>query len=453
MKNPRAEKALLGLLIKTPGEIAKVNAILQPHHFDDKLHAEIYSAINDLWEKNGAVSLTLLASRLPLEDEEGASVSTYLAVLFKNAEAGGSVTAFADEILSEWTRRQLDAVGDWAIKAAASAKISAADALARIEERVRDIARGSDVVREKPMSDIAARVIERAADAYKVESPPGIETGIPALDEIVGRIMPGDLVFIGASQGDSKTSLLTQILEHNAKPKNVDGVEKPGLPCLMFQQEMGDEDVARRLFAARTQISVAKIEEGDFQPAEFDRLCAAQDELAKLNLSIIDQPRMRVSQIRSRALSMKRSRGLAVVGIDHLRLIQADSRTSDIFERIEYVTGSLKSLAKELHAPVIVLAQRTRSSQDRDDPEPRISDLFGGGSIEQDADIVIGLWRRDIWLRQREPHSAASRGEWEVDLAKWRDKVGAVCLKRRRGPAMGKTRLKWNGEATRFEGE
>lgn len=444
LTNLVAEKHLLGGLLKSETAFWQVSNLLRPDHFSNSIHQQIYGAVRDICTEGKRLSLALVSSRLPEEDDGGKSMPAYLAVLLANSEEGGSPLDYVDAVVETWARRRLIDMAKAIENEALSGSKPAADVIADAAIKIADVSQGSEVQPAKELKEILQRVVGRAGDAYQDETfVPGFDTGLPSLDEICGRFMDGDLIILGASQGDAKTAMATQIARRATKRG----------PVLFFQQEMRDEDMGRRMLAADSGVSVSEIEEGAFDFNAFDKIITAQRNLEKERLFIDDRPRLKMAQIRARALAMKNSAGLVMVLVDHLRLVQADGKVRDAFERTEYVTGSMKSLAKELRVPLILLAQRTRTSQDRDDPMPRIADFFGGGSIEQDADSIIGLWRRETWLRQREPrfNDDKAHAVWLKDIENCANIIEAISLKRRRGQALGRRRFKWNGPATRIE--
>jgi len=443
LTNLVAEKHLLGGLLKSETAFWQVSNLLRPDHFSNSIHQQIYGAVRDICTEGKRLSLALVSSRLPEEDDGGKSMPAYLAVLLANSEDGGSPLDYVDAVVETWARRRLIDMAKAIENEALSGNKPAADVIADAAIKISDVSQGSEVQPAKDLKEILQRVVVGAGAAYKDEKfVVGFDTGLASIDEICGRFMPGNLIFVGASQGDGKSAIAAQIAMRAAQRANV----------LFFQLEMQDEEIARRMLAAETGLSVSEIEEGQFDFAAFDKMVTAQRKLEQSRLFIDDRSRLKLGQIRARSLAFKNSSGLGMVIVDHLRLVQADGKVRDQFERTEYVTGGLKSLAKELKVPIVCLAQRTRTSQDREDPMPRISDFFGGGSIEQDADVILGLWRRDMWLRQREPRHSDEKAHsaWIKDIENCRDIIEGIGLKRRRGSPLERCRLRWEGRATRL---
>lgn len=228
-----------------------------------------------------------------------------------------------------------------------------------------------------------------------------------------------------AAPGDGKTVIGSQLAMRAAL----------FAPAIYFQLEMRDEDMARRALAGAAGLSVAEIEEGNYDFDAYTRLAEARDRIAGLKLAIDDRPKLRIDQIRDRCLALKRSHGLGFVVIDHLRLVRLGTKVRDKFERAEIITGELKALAKELGIAVVCLSQVTRASQRRDDPTPQRSDGDGGSSIEQDADWALALLRRDRWLKTQKPVGGSDRewDEWKSKFARAKGRIEITVLKRRRG--------------------
>lgn len=439
--NINAERVVVGSIIRSPQVYWSLSeAQVGAEHFSDKTIRQIFECSARLCEAGKTLTPQLLITSLPDHAPDGTSMAAQVAVLTKLAEDAGSALDYVDDLLEAFRWRKLEELASILSK---HAEKTVEDLLAEVDAGVRRIASSVATQYERTLESTIKTVISKANDAHQAGVPPGITTGLPRLDEITGPLMPGDLVVIGAAQGESKTSLAVQIAMRAAERG----------PVAFFELEMSGDDLARRLLAGESSVKVDTIEAGAFEFDEFERIAEAGDRLGRYPLIIIDRPRMRVGEIRARALAIKHSRGLAAAVVDHLRLVQADGKVRDQFDRTEQVTGSLKALAKELGVPIILLSQRTRGSQDRESPEPRTTDLWGGGSIEQDADIIIGLWRRDLWLKQRKPKDddEKKRSAWQLEVNACEGMIEAMCLKRRRGPSMEKRRFRFNGPATRLE--
>jgi replicative DNA helicase len=381
--------------------------------------------------------------RLPPVNEAGQEIEAVLEVMKENSD--GSAVEYVDEVISAWQRRALLDLSKWHDQ-----QIS--DGIKPVDEiddeyasrRQEIMARGS-LVQPKHISEAARRVIAGSSKVYQEGGlAAGFDTGMSSLDEIMGRILNGDLVFILGAQGDGKSSLATQVGMHVAKTD----------PVLMFQMEMSDEQVAARELASLSGVTASQIQAGQLDMFKFDKLKAAEDRLVSSNFWILECDKQTIAQIESRAVAMKRSIGLSMLIIDQLDKVKAVGKARDRFERFAEVTGDLKSLAKRLEVPIICLVQRTRGAQRRDDPTPSINDS-DAPSVERDADICVAVWRRHTWLINNRPDRNSKT--YEADMTQWRadldacvDGAGIICLKRRRGKAFEKREFTWDGAFTRF---
>lgn len=442
MRNLVAEKAIIGALLASRQDYWRVADVLRAEHFDVPLHRRIFEVIADIHNSGQQFSLPLVLGRLP-EESNGQMMSAILAVLIKGTEDIGSALDFVDDLVDSWARGRAIALADRLKNGAADRGAPIGETLAEAEVQLADLAHGAEARAEKSIKAVLSVVVDRSAEAHRDEFVPGFDTGLPSLDELVGRIMPGDLGVIGAGVKEGKTAIATQIQMRASMTK----------PSLQIQQEMPAEEVVRRILAGEAGISSTEIEEGSFDFDGFERLRAAQKRLEERNFYIYAQGQMRLRQIRDRCAAMKRSRGLGLVVVDSLKRTRADGKTRDVFERIDEVTTGLKAMALELDIAVILLAHRTRGSQDRDDPLPRPTDFYGGGSIEENADWVLGLWRRDIWLKTRRPPQSDQKkfDAWVKDLDNSRGKLGIACLLSRRRDFPNEREFRWNGRATRAE--
>lgn len=438
-----AEKSLLGALLRGADGYFQICDSVSADCFSLEIHQKIYAAIADACQTYGQISIPVLASKLPTEDEEGKPVESYLYVMMDQAiENNHHPGEFAETVAEIAQRRRLIVLSEKMIERARDPDLTrqAIDIASEAELTLLDIMRVSSPQRPKKITDVAEQVMKAASDAFQSEVLPGFTTGLKGLDEILGLILGGDLGFIIASQGDGKSTLAAQIGMHIAKNR----------PVFMSQHELSDEQVAARELAALSGVSVGKIQEGAFDQFQYEQIRDAQDQLRASQFWILDTPDITVRQLKSHILAMKRSVGLGAVLVDQLDKVRASMRYTDRFERMAEITRDLKSLAKETKVPIIALAQRTRGAQRRDDPTPDILDA-DAPSIERDADWVIGLWQRASWLRRNRPSDPDEVAKWKLEIEECSDQAEVICLKRRRGKAFEQRKLRWIGAITRFE--
>lgn len=425
--NPRMERILLGALFLNNSLYWQIEHSVRPDTFVVPIHRAIFTEMADMIVAGQAVKLSLLCSRLPEEgvDESGSSVSvrSYLSVCVD--EAGDvNATECADAISELASMRRLLRVSQDITKAVQKGEKRPDEIAGELEAEALDIIGVSMPRRPKRLSTIAPKVIQQARMAREEDKKIGFDTGIAAVDELIGSMMPGDLVFLLASQSDGKTLMSRQIAKHISLQA----------PVLEIQMEMSDEQLIARDLSTASGISVGAISDGRVDAFDFHRVEEAADVISRYDYYIHDVPDITVRQIKGVAQSMKRSKGLGFLLIDQFDKIRTERHIPNKFDRGTEVSRDLKALAKELGVPVFVLAQRTRMAQRSDGEVPRVTDAEFP-SIEKDADIVLGIWRRFTWLQQFEPDPSneIKHAEWKIKVDECEDRLDAIGLKVRRG--------------------
>lgn len=441
LANAEAEKIVLGRILQDEATFWQINGTLQGFHFSVEIYQQIFTAYHLLTMEGKRPTLSLLQSRVGPEYGDGSSTMTLMTALIRNTAEIDDITDEVTKIIEMWQRRRTIEICEQFLKEAKQRDTDTGFMLADLENCVKDITVNSQAEPVKTMGEIVTRVIGNSMKTRDTGVSPGFDTGLASLDQILGRIFPGDFGVIGARPGDGKTVLGLQLLDRIQ--------ERYGTACF-FSLEMRDEDIGRRALAGRAGVSVSNIEEGNYDAFEFDEIKAAQEIFLRSRMLVDDRAGLRLDQIRDRCIVLKRSKDLKAVVIDHIRLVQALGKFGNRFDRAEFVTGSLKKLAKELGIAVIALSQVTRASQRRDDPRPQLNDFDGGSSIEQDADWALSLFRRDRYLRTQKPHNMDSDDgrEWAEQVARYKNKIEILNLKRRRGEDGGMCELEFDGRAS-----
>ncbi len=441
LSNTDAEKIIIGKILQDEATFWQVNGALQGFHFSVEIHERIFTAYHLIVMEGKKPTLSLLQSRIGPEYGDGASTMTLMTALIRNTIEIEDIGDEMTKVIQMWQRRRTIEICDQFIKEAKQADTDTGFMLADLENCVKDVTVNSQAEPVKTMGEVVTRVIKNSMKTRDTGVSPGFDTGVASLDQILGRIFPGDFGVIGARPGDGKTVLGLQLLDRIQ--------EHYGTGCF-FSLEMRDEDLGRRALAGRAGVSVSNIEEGTYDAFEFDEIKAAQEIFMRSRMLVDDRPGLRLDQIRDRCIVLKRTRDLKAIVIDHIRLVQALGKFGNRFDRAEFVTGSLKKLAKELGIAVIALSQVTRASQRRDDPRPQLNDFDGGSSIEQDADWALSLFRRDRYLRTQKPHdmNSADGQDWAEQLAKCKNTIEILNLKRRRGEDGGICELEFDGKAS-----
>lgn len=439
----RNEQNFLGCLLRSPHEFWAINDVVAPDQFTVAHHRDLFGAIRDMSERGRQVSMSALLAHLPEEYEDAGPTIGILATLKENALEAGSATDYAPFIAERAASKRIDELGEWMRKEIRSGRRQAEEVAAAASIRLQEIMSVATPVRPRKLGEIASEVSRHAGSAQSGEVVSGLTTGLAPLDEILGLMLGGDLGFIIASQGDGKSALAAQIAMHAACA---------GRPVLFFQMEMSEEQMGARELAAASGIAVNQIHEGAFDAFQWESIVEAERSMREVPLYIVDTEEMTVRQMKAMALQMLRTVGLGMVVIDQLDKVKTEGKHRDRFERMAEATRELKKLAKFLKVPLIALAQRTRGAQRRDDPTPDILDA-DAPSIERDADWVIGLWRKENWLRRNKPdhRKESDVGNWETQMVQCKGMAEVICLKRRRGKAFEERKLRFDGATMRFQ--
>jgi replicative DNA helicase len=440
-----AERAVLGAILVDEANYWSVSEVLRSDHFFLPMHQRIYATIREVMQEGKSLSFSILVSRLGPEID-GQTTSHYLSSQHRRAEDQGlRAVDFNEAIIEAWARRRLLDLGKLALTSANDKRKHALDILSEIQVQLADVQMGAEAEPLKSIGEAATRAMKKARLAQDSGIAPGFDTGLPSMDEVIGRIMPTDLGAILASQGDGKTLIAMQIATRVAEVYG---------GALVFSMEMYDEDLARRSIASLADVSAGEIEEGNFDLYAMERIKEAHSHLIGQKLWIDDRPKLYLDQMRDRVIKAKKSKGIVVAIYDHARKIKVrGQKFNDKFDRMEYITGFLKELAKETGVAQILLCQRSRKAQRRDDPAPQIGDFPEGSSLEQDADWILGGLRRDVWLNQNKPLDWESKDgrKWQDDYADAKGKIELYGLKRRRGQVGEMRKLLFNGRNSRLE--
>ena len=442
-ENIAEERIVLGRLLQAPeAAFSQVGDFLKPEHFAVDVHQKIYAAIKDMLTEGRKAPLVAILARVGDEYGDGQSTMTLLTAMLRDAENGD--LEGAGVIVELWKRRQFIAELQRAMKEITNPNTHIDDLMSDHELRFQEIGQNSATTPILTIGEIARQALAKSRATKTSGSIPGFDTGLPSLDEIMGRIHPGDLGFIGADPNAGKTILAQQIahhVSHNLKRS-----------VAFFQLEMSAEDMGRRYLAGEANMSTSQVEEGayDFDQAEY--LEAAAASVANDRLWIDDRPDLAIEQIADRCAALKRRpEGLDLALVDHLLKVEAYGSFKDYFARVKYITGRGKIVAKKLGIALIFLVHRTRGSQ-RNSPIPTMRDFDGGSSIERDADFVLGLTRPDYYLEEEKPDdmdSAAGR-KWTERWHLVKNTIDIYYLKGRRAKRGTMRSFKIDGRLSRI---
>ena len=454
------EQALLGAILVDNYSLERVSALLKPEHFYDPLHQRLFDAIERMWAKGHAVTPLTLKSLME-QDAGLAEVGgqAYLVSLARAAPALPNVKDYARILADLAMRRELIRIGEDIVNTAYEAPLELAPA-AQIDEAEKALYRVAERSRfgEGPLGfDVAlSQAVHQAEQALaRGGHISGVASGFTDLDSLLGGLHPSDLLIVAGRPGMGKTALATNMAFHAARlwaKDRADQAEpKRGAPVLLFSLEMAASQLSARILSEQTEIEMRKIRTGRFSDPEWDRFVQTAQALGDLPLYIDDTGGISIAQIAARARRMKREKQIGLIVIDYLQLVEPSSRRfENRVQEISDVTKGLKALAKELSVPVMALSQLSRGVDNRDDKRPILSDLRESGSIEQDADVVMFVYREEYYLQSREPEVGTSEhADWLEKMERVHNRAEILVEKHRHGPT-NKVELFFDSRFTRF---
>jgi replicative DNA helicase len=460
--NVEAEQALLGAILVNNDAFYRVSDFLKAPHFFEPLHRKIYEVIGEFIRLNKHANPITLKNFLPADDKVGdMTVAQYLARLAAEAVTVINAEDYGHAIHDLAIRRALITIGEDMVNIAYDAPV---DMIPRgqIEDAERRLFELAETGRYdggfQNFTDAVKNAVDMANAAFMRDGHlSGVSTGIQRLDAMMGGLQSSDLIVLAGRPGMGKTSLATNIAFNIASAyepaQQADGAMKAlnGGVVGFFSLEMSSEQLATRIISEQSEISSSKIRRGEINEADFGKLVACAQMMQKVPLYIDQTGGISIAQLAARARRLKRQRGLDVLVIDYIQLMQGSSKKSDNrVQEITEITTGLKALGKELNVPIIALSQLSRAVESRDDKRPQLSDLRESGSIEQDADVVLFVYREEYYIKNKEPKpGSAEHLTWETDLNSVRGKAEVIIAKQRHGPT-GTAQLAFQAEFTRF---
>jgi replicative DNA helicase len=459
--NLDAEQALLGAIIVNNEAYYRVSDFLEPAHFMEDLHRRIFEIASSLIKAGKVATPITMKTFLGDVDLGGVTVSQYLARLAAEATTVINAEDYGRTIYDLAIRRNLIAIGEDLVNTAYDAPVESTprDQIEEAERRLYALAEtGRYDGGFQRFSDALTGAIDMAAAAFKREGKlSGIATGLRDLDSKMGGLQPSDLVILAGRPAMGKTSLATNIAFNIAKAyqseRQPDGALKTvnGGVVGFFSLEMSAEQLATRIIAEQAEISSSKIRRGDISEGDFYRITDVARQMQTIPFYIDQTGGISIAQLTARARRLKRQKGLDVLVVDYLQLLTGSSKKGEnrVQELTEITTG-LKALAKELAVPIVALSQLSRQVENRDDKRPQLSDLRESGSIEQDADVVMFVYREEYYLKGKEPKPGTEEHfKWQTDMDQAHGKAEVIIGKQRHGPT-GTVQLAFQAEVTRF---
>lgn len=461
--NIEAEQALLGAILVNNEAFYRVSDFLEPRHFFEPVHVAIYETAAALIRAGKVATPVTLKTFLPADfDVAGLTAPQYLARLAAEATTIINAEDYGRTIYDLSVRRDLIAIGEEIVNEAYDAAIDATpqDQIEDAEKRLYELAetgrydggflKFNDALKEAV--DMASRAFQRDGHLS------GTASGLDDLDHMMGGLQPSDLIILAGRPAMGKTSLATNIAFNVAAAYQSETLPDGSIRALnggvvgFFSLEMSAEQLATRILAEQAEIASYKIRRGDISEHEFDKLASCAQMMQTIPLYIDDTGGISIAQLRARARRLKRQRGLDFMVVDYLQLLTGSSKSSaqGRVQEITEITTGLKALAKELGVPIMALSQLSRQVESRDDKRPQLSDLRESGSIEQDADVVMFVFREEYYLKSREPKEGTEEWfKWDQDMKAAQGIAEIIIGKQRHGPT-GTVKVAFEAQYTRF---
>ena len=457
-----AEQQLLGAILTNNDLFDRVAQILRAEHFYDPVHARIFETAAARIAKNNLASPVTLKAFL--EDDAGLAElggPAYLMRLAGAAISSFAVRDYAEMIYDLAIRRELIEVGnDIAAKAArVDVQSEPKEQIVEAEQKLYALAeQGQTEQGFQSFLTAVTDAVKVANAAYQREGGlAGVSTGLIDMDKKLGGLHRSDLLILAGRPSMGKTSLATNIAFNIARAykkgittSGEEGAVDGGVVGF-FSLEMSAEQLASRILSEVAEIPSNQIRRGDFTESEFRRIVDAAKELEAAPLFIDDTPALPISQLAARARRLKRTHGLDALFVDYLQLVRGTGRSENRVNEISEITMGLKAIAKELDIPVVALSQLSRQVENREDKRPQLSDLRESGSIEQDADVVMFVFREEYYKEREKPgdHELDKMGQWQEEMERLHGKAEVVIGKQRHGP-IGTVELSFEGQFTSF---
>ena len=466
--NLEAEQALLGAILVNNEAHDRVSGFLEPQHFYDPLHQQIYETAAKLIA-NGkqATPITLKTFFETAEPIDATlTVSQYLGRLAANAATIINARDYGRTIYELATRRQLIVIGEDMVNTAydSSVDFPPKEQIEEAETRLFSLAEtGKYGQGFSSFSSALTAAVEMANAAYQRDGGlSGIATALKALDGKMGGLQPSDLIILAGRPSMGKTALVTNIAFNIARARARSLRDRPDLSPTdpahdgavvgFFSLEMSAEQLATRIMSEQAGIPSEKIRRGMIEEVEFKRLVEASQEMASLPLFIDQTGGISIAQLAARARRLKRQQGLGLIIVDYLQLLTGSARRSseNRVQEVSQITTSMKALAKELNVPIIALSQLSRAVENREDKRPQLADLRESGSIEQDADVVMFVYREEYYVERAKPsEGTAEFQEWMEKMKLISGRAEVIIGKQRHGP-VGTVDLQFEASVTRF---
>jgi len=450
--NIEAEQSVIGSILVSNDIFDEINTIISSINFYDPMHQKIFEAIENLIYK-GMLANPITLKNYFEDEKDDINVPEYLVKVTKFSTSVRQAVEYSKIIYDMFVRRELIKISEETID---SAKLNDLDTsgqtiIENSERQLFDLAeKGSFNSSLIKFDDAMKQTIEMASAAYKNEEGiVGVPTGLRDLDDKLGGLHQSDLIIIAGRPSMGKTSLATNIA-FNAAQKLQDSGKKSSIA--FFSLEMSSEQLSTRIISEQARISSNDIRRGRISDDQFDKFLETSKNISELPLYIDETPAISIAALSNRARRIKRLFGLDMIVVDYIQLMRGTTFNKDgRVQEISQITQGLKAIAKELSVPVVALSQLSRQVEQRDDHKPQLADLRESGSIEQDADVVMFVYREGYYLQRKEPREATvEHAEWQAKMNEVAHLAQIIIGKQRHGP-IGNVTLEFEERFTKFK--
>ena len=450
--NIEAEQSIIGSILVTNEIFDEINTIISSANFYDPMHQKIFEAIENLIYK-GMLANPITLKNYFSDEKDDINIPEYLVKITKFSTSIRQATEYSRIIYDMFVRRELIKISEQTID---TAKLNDLDTTGQsiIENSERllfDLAeKGSFNSSLIKFDEAMKQTIEMASAAYKNEEGiVGVPTGLKDLDDRLGGLHQSDLIIIAGRPSMGKTALATNIAFNAAKKIQENGKKSS---IAFFSLEMSSEQLSTRILAEQSRIKSNDIRRGRISDEQFDKFIETSKDISELPLYIDETPAISIASMSNRARRIKRLFGLDMIVVDYIQLMRGTLNNKDgRVQEISEITQGLKAIAKELSVPVVALSQLSRAVEQRDDKKPQLSDLRESGSIEQDADVVMFVYREAYYLERKEPRPATvEHAEWQAKMNEVSNLAEIIIGKQRHGPT-GNIMLEFEAMFTKFK--
>ena len=449
--NIEAEQSVIGSILLSNEIFDEINMIVNSNNFYDPMHQKIFSAIEKLIYSGMLANPITLKNHFENEKDE-INIPEYLVKITKFSSSTRQTIEYSKLIYDLYVKRELIKISENIIDAS---KLNDLDndgqkIIENFEKSLFDLAEKGSFSSSLVKFDEAMKMtIEMASNAYKNDAGiVGVPTGLTDLDDRLGGLHKSDLLIIAGRPSMGKTALATNIA-YNAAKKIQDDNRKSTVA--FFSLEMSSEQLSTRILAEQSRIKSNDIRRGKISEDQFDKFIETSKDISELPLYIDETPAITIAALSNRARRIKRLYGLDLVVVDYIQLMRASNFKDGRVQEISEITQGLKALAKELSVPVLALSQLSRAVEQRDDKKPILADLRESGSIEQDADVVMFVYREAYYIERKEPRPATvEHAEWQAKMNEVSNLAEIIIGKQRHGPT-GNVMLEFEAMFTKFK--